>query len=392
MRILITGSTYAPAFNGQSMFTTNLAEGMARRGHEVWVLLPFPKGKPYLEERNGVHIRAVSALEISFVHSDAYTSIFPEAEVRRFMKDFKADIVHLQDHYPLSVSVMFQARRSKTKLVGTNHFMPENLLPYIPLAPVLKPVLNRIMWEWMKFTYNRLDVAVAPSKTAADIIRKQKMRIPVQAISCGVSLQRFHPDHGIDRKALRAQYGLDPQRTTFLFVGRVDGEKRVDVLIRAIKALKRDDIQLAVTGKGAALPGLKALAQDLKVEDLVRFTGFVPDTDLPGLLNSIDIFAMPSEAELLSIASLEAMATARPILAANSKALPELVTDDVNGYLFKPGSVAEAMRCMASLADHAERWPAMGAASLEKVQPHSLENMLSSYEQLYQQLLEKGSK
>jgi 1,2-diacylglycerol 3-alpha-glucosyltransferase len=389
MRILITGSSYAPAFNGQSIFTTNLAEGMAQRGHAVWVLMPTDKGKPYRAERNGVHICTVGATEMKFLHSESYASVFPASEVRRFFKEFKFDIVHLQDHYPLSVSVMFQARHAKTRLVGTNHFMPENLLPYIPLAPVLKPFLNRIMWEWMKYTYNRVDVAVAPSRTAAEIIRKQKMRIPVHAISCGVSLHRFHPDAGVDRQMLRSRYGLDPQRITFLFVGRVDGEKRVDVLIRAIKAMGRKDIQLAVTGKGAALPGLKALAQDLKVDDLVRFTGFVPDSDLPGLLNSIDVFAMPSEAELLSIASLEAMATARPILAANSKALPELITHDVNGYLFKPGSVSDAMRCMALLADHPERWPAMGAASLEKVQPHSLENMLSSYERLYCQLLGK---
>ncbi len=387
MRILITGSTYAPAFNGQSMFTTNLAEGMARRGHEVWVLLPSDRGKPYHTERNGVHIQTVSATEMTFLHTEAYASVFPESEVRRFLKGLKPDIIHLQDHYPISVSVLFQARRAKIKLIGTNHFMPENLLPYIPLAPMLKPVLNRILWEWMKFTYTRLDVAVAPSRTAADIIRKQHIRVPVQAISCGVSLERFHPDQAVDRQAFMERYGLDPQRTTFLFVGRVDGEKRIDVLIRAIKALKRDDIQLAVTGKGAALPGLEALAQDLKVDDLVRFTGFVPDSDLPALLNCIDIFAMPSEAELLSIASLEAMATARPILAANSQALPELVTDDVNGYLFKPGSVSDAMRCMLLLADHPERWAAMGAASLEKVQPHSLENMLTCYEDLYRQIL-----
>ena len=80
MRILITGSTYAPAFNGQSMFTTNLAEGMARRGHDVWVLLPSDRGKPYSLERNGVHIQMISALEIGFVHSDSYTCIFPRAE------------------------------------------------------------------------------------------------------------------------------------------------------------------------------------------------------------------------------------------------------------------------------------------------------------------------
>ena len=95
MRILITGSTYAPAFNGQSMFTTNLAEGMARRGHEVWVLLPSNNGKPYNLERNGVLIHKVSAIELSFLHSEAYTSIIPGPEVRRFFKDFKPDIIHL---------------------------------------------------------------------------------------------------------------------------------------------------------------------------------------------------------------------------------------------------------------------------------------------------------
>ncbi len=90
---------------------------------------------------------------------------------------------------------------------------------------------------------------------------------------------------------------------------------------------------------------------------------------------------------MLSIATLQAMGCSRPVLAANAVALPELVTEGVNGLLFKPGDVADAARCMEWFADHPERWSAMGAASLEKVRAHSLENIVHQYETLYEKVL-----
>jgi glycosyltransferase involved in cell wall biosynthesis len=105
------------------------------------------------------------------------------------------------------------------------------------------------------------------------------------------------------------------------------------------------------------------------------------------LLNSVDIFAMPSEAELQSIATLEAMACGRPVLAANARALPELVEHGVNGFLFRAGDVEDAAQWMARLADQRERWAVMGAASLAKVRPHSLSNTFRRYRELYRSLL-----
>jgi 1,2-diacylglycerol 3-alpha-glucosyltransferase len=96
---------------------------------------------------------------------------------------------------------------------------------------------------------------------------------------------------------------------------------------------------------------------------------------------------MPSEAELLSIASLEAMASGLPILAARARALPELVTDGLNGYLFNPGDEDDAARTMQILIDHPEDWASMSAASLEKVVPHDIEKVLDRYESLYSQLI-----
>lgn len=188
----------------------------------------------------------------------------------------------------------------------------------------------------------------------------------------------------VDRRACRTKYGLDLNRTLFLFVGRIEKEKRIDILLHSLKKLNRDDVQLAVTGGGTKLNELKELASELNLNSQVRFTGFVPHEDLFRLLNSADIFVMPSEAELLSIASLEAMACGLPVLLANAVALPELVTQGVNGYLFKPGNVEDIARHMELLADHPEQWEDMGKASLKKAQYHSLENAVQQYEMLYQ--------
>jgi glycosyltransferase involved in cell wall biosynthesis len=235
--------------------------------------------------------------------------------------------------------------------------------------------------------YNQLNIVTAQSRASADMIRARGLHVPVFPVSCGIDLGRFHPDSSVDRAARRAKYGLDPNRTLFLFVGRVEKEKHIDVLLHALKRLDREDIQLAITGGGSALNELQELARGLGLGGRVCFTGYVPNEDVFWLLNSADIFTMPSEAELLSIASLEAMACRRPVLLADAVALPELVTQGVNGYLFKPGDADDAARYMSLLADYPERWEAMGRASLEKAEIHSLENTVQRYEALYKETL-----
>lgn len=386
MRILICGTTYHPALNGQAIFTVNLAEGLAKQGHEVAAVYPSEEGKAYSRVRNGVRLETIGSLSLSFLHPDSFVPIPSRKRIRQILDDFQPNIVHIQDHYPLSRSMMLESKKRKLKIVGTNHFMPENLAPYIPGLSKIKPLYNWLLWNWMLNVYNRVDVVTTQSRAAADIVRAQGLRAPVFPASCGINLSRFHPDPSVDRLACRARYGLDPNRTIFLFVGRVDKEKRLDVLLRAFQYLKRDDIQLAIAGSGAKLNELQALAKKLNLGERVHFTGFIHE-NLHVLLNSADIFTMPSEAELLSIASLEAMACGCPVLLADAVALPELVTQGVNGYLFKPGDSQDAAHYMDLLASQPERWDAMGKASVEKAQYHGLENTIKRYEQLYKNAL-----
>jgi 1,2-diacylglycerol 3-alpha-glucosyltransferase len=387
MRILIAASGNYIAYHGQAIFTINLAEGLVRSGNEVLVVVGSDKGHPYHAQINGVKIEAIRAFDLGILHPDTYLPLFPSRPVGRILDAFKPDIVHIQDHYPLCRAMVFAARKRGIKIVGTNHFMPDNLAPYVPLVSKIKPLFNWVLWHWMREVYDRLDAVAGPSRIAKEILVKVGLKPMVWPISCGVNLKLFHPDPNADRFEWRSRYGIDQTKKIFFFVGRVDEEKHLEVGIRAVNLLNRDDIQLVIAGSGAAKKKLLALVEDLNMKNKVVFTGFITNEELPSVLNSIDIFIMPSEAELLSIASLQAMACARPILAADAVALPELVKNFENGLLFRRGDVKDAARCITFLADHPEQWQLMGSASLALVKVHSIENIIERYMQLYRSVL-----
>jgi 1,2-diacylglycerol 3-alpha-glucosyltransferase len=390
MRIVIAGQTYDPTINGQGAFTVHLVEGLVQAGQQVMVIRPSDHIHAYRMSRNNLHIRAIIAIPLAPPpYSNVCVTPLPGVQVGRLLDEFQPEIVHIQDHYPLCRGVLHAALERDLRVVGTNNFLPENIIPYVPIfsrSAALRAFLKHILWKMVLDVFNRVDVATAATETAARILRQQGLKVPVQAISSGVDLNYFRPDPSVNRTEIRIRYGLDPRRIIFLYVGRIDREKRLDILLRAFHRLNRDDLQLAIAGRGRNLKALQSLTRQLGLGQHAVFTGYVPAKDLPALLNSADIFAMPSEAELQSIATLEAMGTGRPVLAANARALPELVENGVNGYLFRAGDVEDAAQRIAELADHPESWARMGTASLNIAHPHSLSNTLQCYQELYRSL------
>ncbi len=390
MRILIASSAYAPAMNGQAVFTANLAQGLAKRGHQVWVMIDSLRGPGSIQEINGVQVEELPSIAFNYFHAGVHFTPYPGPAVKRRIKTFQPEIVHIQDHYPVCTVAIHHARKLGIKTVGSNHFIPENLAPYVPLYPLIKPVINWAFWQWMLSVYRHADAVSAQSVAAARLIRQQGLKMPVLPISCGIDLEFLRPDPAFDRHMVRQRYGIDQERKIFLFLGRIDGEKRIELLVRAMQRLSRDDIQMVIAGKGRVEKSLNAMASDVIASGKVRFTGFIPPEDVPGLMNSIDVFVMPSDAELLSISTLEAMACARPVLLANALALPELLHEGENGYLFKSGDVADLVQHINLLADHPERWPSMGSVSREIAFAHSLDETVQKFELLYSQLITQG--
>ena len=108
------------------------------------------------------------------------------------------------------------------------------------------------------------------------------------------------------------------------------------------------------------------------------------DEELPGIYERATVFVMPSIAELQSIATMEAMASGRPVIGADAMALPHLVHDGDNGYLFPPGDVealADRLRRILS-ADQAEL-NRLSENSLHLIQAHDINRTVKIFEDLY---------
>jgi glycosyltransferase involved in cell wall biosynthesis len=338
---------------------------------------------------NGVQVYKIRSVPVEWIHPGTFITPFPSGQIQSVFKSFRPDVVHIQDHYFLCRSASKVALRMLIPVLGTNHFLPENNLPYLTNLPLPRKTKISILWKLMLWTYNDLDVVTTPTETAARILSYQDIHVPVVPVSCGVDTHWFHPDESMSKEKLRESFGLRPESPLFLYVGRLDFEKRVDLILRGVALLKKEtgiQAQVAIGGQGVARKELIALTNQLGLAADVKFLGYVPDQRLPDLYRCSDIFVMPSPEELQSIATLEAMACARPVLAANARALPELVTPDINGALFEPGKPEAVAQRMAWLLANSRRWDNMGKAGRSRAVAHSLENTVRRYEDLYRRL------
>jgi glycosyltransferase involved in cell wall biosynthesis len=176
----------------------------------------------------------------------------------------------------------------------------------------------------------------------------------------GVDTTLFHPRRR--SQALRAELGMG-SRFTFLYVGRLAAEKRVDFLVEAFRRasalVPRGVMHLIIAGTGPCEAELKAIAPPD-----VSFLGFLDrQTQLPDLYANCDAFVFASLTETLGLVVLEAMASALPVIAAPVGGVQDHVRDCVNGLTYDPGEPSAMARGMVLLASEFEltRRLALGA-------------------------------
>lgn len=389
MKILIGCDTYYPMANGASYFTQRLAAGLAERGHEVHVVTPGQKTKDQHYIRQGVHVLALSSIRVPVYPGLRNTPPYvKDGTIDRYIAQVKPDIVHIQNHYLVAKAVAKSALKRNIPVVGTNHFMPENLVYYLHLPKSLERSMVMTGWKHFARTYRELDRITTPTKTAAEHIENLPLGLQLTAISCGIDLQRFNTKR--DGEYLRAKYAIPAQRRIMLYVGRLDKEKRIEDVVRALPQIaQKVDVQFFIAGTGKRGKQIAQLATQLGVRDRVTLAGFVSDDDLPNLYGLAQVFVMAGIAELQSIVTMEAMASGLPVIAVNANALPELVHDGQNGFLFGDGNTDELARHAITLLSDTELAHKMGKESMKIVQAHDISKQLAAYEQLYVDVIEK---
>ena len=175
-----------------------------------------------------------------------------------------------------------------------------------------------------------------------------------------------------------------------MYLGRVDAEKHIRVLLRAVQRLAgKHEFHVVIVGDGNDRAHLKEIAGDLGLASRVTFTGRIDEADKPMMCRLGTIFAMPSPAELQSIATMEAMASGMPVVAVNAGALYELCQPDRSGYLFEIDDDAMMARGLGRLLADPKLVAQMSAAAQEIVGQHDLSVTLDKFEELYAEVIAK---
>lgn len=379
LKVVMACDTFAPDINGAARFAERLAAGLVRHGHEVHIIAASTDSShgARFEVHDGsrMMVHRMKSHRVPQHKTLRWTQPIGLArEIRKILREVKPNALHIQSHLLMGRFALHAARDTDVKLIATNHIMPENLIKYSLLPTFLHKPAMRITWADAGRILRKMDAVTTPTRRAAQLLEDAAGLSGVLAISCGIDAARFANETTVNN-----------QQPRFLFLGRLDDEKRIHILLRAVaKITEHPNVIVELVGDGGERENLQALAQQLGIQDRVIFTGHISDQELPKAYERCTAFVMPSIAELQSIATMEAMASGRPVIAADAMALPHLVHDGDNGYLFKADDVdALAQRLRLILTADQQELNRLSENSLHLIQSHDIERTIKIFEDLY---------
>ena len=175
----------------------------------------------------------------------------------------------------------------------------------------------------------------------ADILRSYPSLDParVHVVHNGIDAQLWQADRSPEARAIVERHGVDPERPSVVFVGRITRQKGLPYLLRACADLP-PDVQLVLCAGAPDTPEILAEVEGLmehlraqRVDGVVWIADMLPRAEVVALLSHGTVFACPSVYEPLGIVNLEAMACELPVVATATGGIPEVVVDGETGWL-----------------------------------------------------------
>lgn len=417
MKIAIASDIYYPMTNGVAVFAHNLANGLAKAGHEVLVICPSFTGKYSVDIDPETKVKTVHLSSGRFpfypdqinevpekkkvlglpmprlaYKNGIWWSVNPWSEIKVVLDEFKPDVVHLQTAETIALAVMHYVKKNDVALVSTGHAYPDNVTGQFKfLKPkIIKRPTDAVLRAYMASFLKHAEYATMPTEMAiGDLIPKKRrhFKVTVEALSNGVDLTAFNPGKP-DLKVLE-KYGLRTNKHRVLYVGRVDPEKSISNVVSAFaKVLEKvPDADLVVVGDGIDLEHLKELANDLEISDKVTFTGKIMPPELVEVYRTGAVFATASETETQGIVLIEAAACGLPLVAVDAGAVKELCQHHRNGELCKPGDVDGIARALVKILTNDNIRKAYSKESIEISKVHDLKRTIARFEEIYEEAI-----
>ena len=353
MRILQICS--AREIGGGERHLADLANALARRGHEVFAALS-PASPVRAELRS---LPSENIVELPIRNS---LNLASALKLSRLVREHQIEIVHahVARDYPLAA---LATGRSQAQLVLTRH--------------VLFP-LNRIH----KLTLRRTSRVIAVSQAVAESLYTPSIFAPEKIVT-------IHNGIDVDRFAGTAKDNATDRRLRVGMVGHIAPIKGQEDFVRAAAIMRahRDDVEFIIAGADKSHSrenrvALEKLISDLKMEHAIKLIGWVDD--VASLLSTLDLFVSPARSEPFGLSIVEAMAAGVPVVATASEGAREIIEDDQTGRLVPVGDVeAMATAIVEVLNDRTVRKRLADNALANVQEKFSLDRMVELTIQVY---------
>ncbi|MFL2770840.1 MAG: glycosyltransferase family 4 protein [Rhodospirillaceae bacterium] len=367
-RLLLINYEYPPVGGGGGNATQQLGRALTSKGLKVTVLTAAQGNLPRRENDHGVEIYRIwsarrrrdrcSILEMLIFMAHA---LFAAPGIAR---QTKANATLIFFGVPCGpVGWWLKYKLGLPYIISLQGgdvpgFMGHELSFYHRLS---SPLIKRV-WE-------EAYAVIANSRGLAALAHSYAPDIEVGMIPAGADLDSFLPRNKPTPSG--------PLR--LLFVGRLVNQKGLDILFRALAALgNQEKWALTIAGGGPLEDTLMDTAQDLDLHDRITFCGWLERSQLSIVYNEADVFVLPSRAEGMPNAMLEAMAASLPVIGSRVAGIEEVVVNHETGLLVPPDDAEALTEALNTLLQDRDKAFALGQAARKRTEDYYSWNVASS--------------
>ena len=350
LRVALFSGNYNYVRDGANQALNRLVEYLLRQGVKVRVYAPTVEHPAFPATGDLVDVPAFPIPG----RSEYRLPVSLSDRVRRDLAEFNPNVIHISSPDFVAHRAVTWARRRKIAVVASVHTRFDTYCAYYGLQ-FLEPLARGIM----RRLYHRCEVVLVPAESTAAILRAQRMNRDISIWTRGIDRDQFNPERR--DMAWRRSMGIADDEMVIAFLGRVVMEKGLDVFSDAIHAFATFGFKhhVLVIGEGPARGWFQEQLPD------AVFTGQLTGNDLSRALASSDVFLNPSITEAFGNVTLEAMACALPVLAAEATGATSIVRPGLSGTLVdgtEPDDFAEALASYAREPDLRRRHGEAGLA------------------------------
>ena len=340
LKIVFFTDSFLPAKDGVVTSILSFKNSLEERGHEVYI---FASGNSKTKEE----IKSLKNNDRIFIIRGSKFWKYPQYNIALLPFDIplkinkiQPDIIHAHTPFAMGGFALALAKINKIPIVSTFHTLfTDKFVINEYFSKHATNMIQKYSWKYATFFYNKSDRVIAPSNAIKEVLERKGIN-NVVVIPNGVDLSRFNPK--VNGSKIRATLAGRNEKI-ILYVGRLSKEKRLEVLFKAARHLDSEKIKLVIVGTGPAYTYYKRIAERMKLKNVV-FTGFVDEGELPKYYAAADLFCIPSTFETQGLVAVEALASGKPVVAADKLALHEIIKNGINGEKFKPNDSRDCAR------------------------------------------------